>query len=118
MLLLIYLALEVIREIFKLEEIHVEAAATIAQAAKEINAARLIHVSALNCDVNSSSKWSRTKAQGEEVVRSIFPEATIIKPTVMYGHEDYFLRYLASMTRFWPVYVLIHGEKKSSTNLC
>jgi len=97
---------------YKLEEVHIEAAKLIAQAAKEVNVARYVHVSALGADVNSPSRWSRSKALGEEAVLKIFPEATIIRPSVMYGHEDYFLRFLGSMTRFWPVYVLIHGDKK------
>jgi len=97
---------------YKLEEVHIEAAKMIAQAAKEVNVARFVHVSALGSDVNSPSRWSSSKARGEEEVLKIFPEATIIKPSVMFGYEDYFLRFMGGMTRFWPVYVLINGEKK------
>jgi NADH dehydrogenase (ubiquinone) 1 alpha subcomplex subunit 9 len=52
---------------------------------------------------------------GEEVVRSIFPETTIVRPAPMFGNEDWLLHKLAGVTnlftsnhmqeRFWPVHV-------------
>lgn len=57
------------------EEIHVETAATIAELAKEAGVKGFVHVSALSADKDSASKWSRTKAMGEEAVRKHFPEA-------------------------------------------
>lgn len=50
-----------------------------------------IHVSALSADLESESRWSRTKAMGEIAVREEFPEAIIIKPNVLFGREDRFL---------------------------
>lgn len=55
------------------------------------------------------------QAQGEDVVRSIFPETTIVRPAPMYGFEDRLLHKLAGVSnlitanymqeRFWPVHV-------------
>lgn len=55
------------------------------------------------------------KARGEEVVRSIFPETTIVRPAPMFGFEDRLLHRLAGVTnvftsnhmqeRYWPVHV-------------
>ena len=55
------------------------------------------------------------KARGEEVVRSIFPETTIVRPAPMFGFEDRLLHKLAGVAnlftsnwmqqRFWPVHV-------------
>ena len=40
------------------------------------------------------------QAFGEEVVRDIFPDVTIVRPADVYGHEDRFLRYYASLRIF------------------
>ena len=56
-----------------------------------------------------------SKARGEDVVRNIFPETTIVRPAPMFGFEDRLLHKLAGVTnlftsnwmqqRFWPVHV-------------
>jgi len=98
---------------YTLEDVHVKAAEMISQAAKEAKIDRLVHVSALGVDKNSPSRWSKTKALGEEAVLQTFgSDAIIIRPSIMFGSEDYFLRYCASMMRFWPVYVNFNGSKK------
>lgn len=55
------------------------------------------------------------KAQGEAIVRSIFPETTIVRPAPLFGFEDRLLHKLAGVTnvftsnhmqeRYWPVHV-------------
>ncbi|ORY77678.1 hypothetical protein BCR37DRAFT_119293 [Protomyces lactucae-debilis] len=45
---------------------------------------------------NSSSGFLRTKALAEKVARDIYPETTIVRPSVIYGLEDRFLNYLAT----------------------
>jgi uncharacterized protein YbjT (DUF2867 family) len=47
----------------------------LAKIAKESNVTSFIHVSALSADKRSSSKWSQTKALGEDAVRTNFPDA-------------------------------------------
>lgn len=56
-----------------------------------------------------------SEARGEDVVRNIFPETTIVRPAPMFGFEDRLLHKLAGVTnlftsnwmqqRFWPVHV-------------
>ncbi|KAG0754539.1 hypothetical protein G6F62_010083 [Rhizopus arrhizus] len=48
-------------------------------------------VSALNASEDSPSKFLRTKALGEKVAREIIPETTVVRPGIMWGHEDRFL---------------------------
>src|SRR6266446_5261151 len=70
--------------------IHVEGARRIALAAKSAGATRLIHLSALGASRGAPALSDRTKAEGEEVVRSVFPEATIIRPSLVFGSSDHF----------------------------
>jgi len=105
--------------IFKgnLELIHVHGAGKLAAAAKAAGAKTFVHISAIGADINSPSKYGRTKGQGELAVHAAFPKATIIRPSVVFGPEDNFTNRFAAMarlpilpviapkSRFQPVYV-------------
>ncbi|XP_049738207.1 NADH dehydrogenase [ubiquinone] 1 alpha subcomplex subunit 9, mitochondrial [Elephas maximus indicus] len=80
---------------FDFEDVFVKIPQAIAQVSKEAGVERLIHVSHLNADIKSSSRYLRNKAVGEKEVRDTFPEATIIKPSDIFGREDRFLNYFA-----------------------
>ncbi|KAL6076928.1 RmlD substrate binding domain [Balamuthia mandrillaris] len=97
---------------FTLEDVHVHGAATIARAAKEVGIERLIHVSAANASETSSSHWLRTKAAGEKAVKQIFPEATILRPTPMFGLHDWFVMRYTRLAKYWPFYPLILPDHK------
>ena len=85
------------------KNIHVDAAANIARAAKDNGVKRLVHISAIGADEKSASAYARTKAAGEAAVKAAFPDATIVRPSVVFGPEDRFFNLFASMTRFSPV---------------
>lgn len=103
------------RRNFDLEDVNVEGAERIAEAVAKYDIDRFVHVSSYNADKNSSSEFFRTKGRAEEVVRSIFPETTIVRPAPVFGFEDKLLNKLASASnlftsnrmqeRFWPVHV-------------
>ena len=71
------------------EKIQVNGTKEVALAAKQAGA-RLIHISAIGADSTSSVAYARTKGQGEEVVMDICPNATIIRPSLVFGPEDDF----------------------------
>ena len=71
--------------------------------------ARMIHVSAIGADENSSSAYARAKAEGEKAVLSARPEATIFRPSIMFGPEDNFFNKFAAMARMLPALPLIGG---------
>jgi len=58
----------------------------------------MVHVSHLNASSTSPSEFYRSKAAGERAVRDAFPEATIVRPAGMYGHEDWLLNAMARMS--------------------
>ncbi|KAK3391613.1 NADH-ubiquinone oxidoreductase 40 kDa subunit, mitochondrial [Sordaria brevicollis] len=105
---------------FSFEDVHVEGAERIAEAVAKYDVDRFIHVSSYNADPNSECEFFATKARGEQVVRSIFPETTIVRPAPMFGFEDRLLHKLASvkniLTSNWmqekynPVHVIDVGK--------
>lgn len=57
-------------------------------AAANPNVKRLIHISAAGADPNSQSMRLRTKWIGEQEVKEIFPDVTILRPTYMFQNVD------------------------------
>lgn len=93
------------------DAIHVEAAQAIAKAARAAGAATLVHVSAIGADTLSESSYAQSKGEGEIRVRDAFPDATIIRPSIVFGPEDQFLNKFAALTKFLPGLPLIGGGK-------
>jgi len=87
---------------YSFEEVNVEIPARLARLAKEMGLPRFVHVSALASDPDSPSLWARTKYQGELAVRAEFPEATIVRPAIMFGPEDKFLNHIAKNAKMLP----------------
>ncbi|KAG1469888.1 hypothetical protein G6F56_002995 [Rhizopus delemar] len=76
---------------FTFDDVHVHGTRALAEACAENNVARFVQVSALNASEDSPSKFLRTKALGEKAVREVIPDATVVRPGTMWGHEDRFL---------------------------
>jgi NADH dehydrogenase len=79
--------------------------------AKAANAAgaRMVHVSAIGADENSPARYGRSKASGEKAVLEAVPEATILRPSVVFGPEDQFSNRFAALARMSPMLPLIGG---------
>lgn len=91
------------------QAVHAEAPGRIARAAKAAGAVRLVQVSAIGADAQSQSQYARTKAAGEQAVLEAFPEATILRPSVVFGSGDSFFNRFAAMARILPFLPLIGG---------
>jgi NADH dehydrogenase (ubiquinone) 1 alpha subcomplex subunit 9 len=83
---------------FDLKDVHVEGTERIADAVAKYDVDRFVHVSSHSAQLDSPSEFYRTKAQGEQVARSIYPETTIVRPAPMFGFEDRLLHRLAAPT--------------------
>lgn len=98
-----------LRRNFDYASVHVTGAQTIANIASQLQIPRLVHVSHLNASYKSESEFYQAKARGEDAVRAAYPEATIVRPGPMFGHEDKLLNSMA----VWPMlWTLNHGETK------
>ncbi len=91
------------------QRIHVEGAGLVARAAKEAGASRFIHMSALGADAESQSTYAASKGDGEVLVREAFPEAVIVRPSVIFGPGDGFFNRFAQMAALSPILPLVGG---------
>jgi NADH dehydrogenase len=87
-------------------EAHVELARKVVAACHAAGIRRLIHMSALNAEVNGPSEYLRTKGEAENIVRMSGLDHTIFRPSVIFGREDRFLNLFARLQRYLPVMVL------------
>ena len=90
---------------------HVDGARNIAEAARDGGLDALVHISAIGVSSESESGYSRTKAEGEEAVRSAFSSATIVRPSLVFGPDDDLTNRFAGMARL-PVLPVIAAESK------
>ena len=72
----------------------------------------LIHVSALGVSTNSESKYSRSKAEGENQLLVHFPNGKILRPSLLYGKGDNFFGQFSDMTKISPFLPVISRSTK------
>jgi uncharacterized protein YbjT (DUF2867 family) len=93
--------------------VHVEGAARVAREARRAGVERLIHVSGIGADPGSDSPYIRSRGEGELAVKSAFPDATIVRPAVMFGPDDAFLNTTLTLLRRLPAFPMFgHGRTK------
>jgi len=92
-----------------IDAIHVDAAARIARLAREAGVKTLVHISAIGADTDADSHYAHSKGQGEIRVREEFADATILRPSLVFGPEDAFFNKFAWLARYLPVLPLIGG---------
>ena len=100
-----------------LHGVNVTGAEWVAEAAANAGASALVQVSAIGADAHSEAEYARSKAEGEQAVRTAFPNATLVRPSIVFGPEDEMTNRFAGMAqlpvlpviaagcRFQPVYV-------------
>lgn len=86
-----------------LSELMGEAPGTIARLARENGVKGLVHVSAIGADRASPTDYASAKAKGEDAVLSAFPNATILRPSIVFGKDDQFVNMFADLIETFPV---------------
>src|SRR5262245_60389055 len=79
------------------EAIHVEGARAAAKAARQAGAEVFVHVSAIGASPKANAHYARTKAAGEAAVRAEFPDAIILRPSLVFGPADDLFNGFAAM---------------------
>ncbi len=94
------------------DAVHHQGAANVARAAAQAGVETLVHMSALGADAGSPAAYGRSKAAGEQAVRAAFPDAIIMRPSVIFGAEDQFLNRFADLIRMAPVVPVIAPDTR------
>ncbi len=89
--------------------VHAQGAQTVADAAAAAGVGRLVQVSAIGADLHAAADYARSKGAGEAAVKTAFPSATILRPSIVFGPEDDFFNRFAAMARLSPALPLIGG---------
>ncbi|MCY3755261.1 MAG: complex I NDUFA9 subunit family protein [Alphaproteobacteria bacterium] len=89
--------------------IHAAGAGEVAAAAAGAGAGKLVHISAIGADAGSTAAYARSKAAGEAAVREAFPDAAILRPSIVIGPEDDFFNRFALLARLLPALPLVGG---------
>lgn len=94
------------------DAVQAEGSESLAKAARAAGAEAFVQVSAIGADVESASRYGRSKAEGEARVKAAFPGATIIRPSIIFGPEDNFLNRFARMVKLAPVVPVIKPDTR------
>ncbi len=85
------------------EDVHVEGAKRVADAAREAGVPRLVHLSGIGSDPEAASPYVRSRGRGEAAVRDAFPAATIFRPSAMFAAKAGLVAALETLVRNAPV---------------
>jgi NADH dehydrogenase len=88
-----------------------DGARTVAEEAARAGLDGLVQVSAIGADERGESDYARTKGAGERLVREAYPDAVILRPSIVFGPQDDFFNRFAGMARLSPALPLIGGGK-------
>ena len=92
--------------------LHVNAAKNLAKVAKKEEINQFIHISSLGASTESTSQLLRSKGEGEEAVLECFPDANIIRPSLIFGTEDTFFNRFAKLSSISPFIPVVGPETK------
>jgi uncharacterized protein YbjT (DUF2867 family) len=94
------------------EDIHVHGAARVGRAARVAKVQRLVLISGLGVDENSSSAYVRARMRGEDITRKVFPGAVAVRPSVLFGSDDAFLGSLMGIARLPVIPLFGRGDTR------
>jgi uncharacterized protein YbjT (DUF2867 family) len=94
------------------QAVHAEGSERIARLSAAADVGRLVQISAIGADPNSPSRYASTKGKAEQAVLAVFPGATILRPSLVFGLEDKFFNRFAEIARLSPIMPVISGDTK------
>jgi len=94
----------------KFTNINIAGAKVIAEEAVKADAKSFVQISALGAG-RGAARYAETKKSGEDAVRSAFPNAVILRPSLIVGPEDGFFQRFGRMSMIAPALPLIGGGK-------
>ncbi|MES1912979.1 MAG: hypothetical protein MHM6MM_005219 [Cercozoa sp. M6MM] len=96
---------------YSLHDVNTLTAEMIAKSAKECGVRHMVHFSHLGAHPESFSKVLRTKGLSEEKVRHHMPEATILRPSFVFGTRDWCINNLLMAVAGSPKLLIPWGDQ-------
>ncbi|MFW5825095.1 MAG: complex I NDUFA9 subunit family protein [Marinobacter sp.] len=94
------------------QAIHVEGAERLARCCASAGVPQLVHISGINVDTQSRSAYVSARGRGENRVREVFPRATILRPSVLFGGEGGLMATLDALCRLPVIPLFGRGETR------
>lgn len=94
----------------RFDTVQAEGATRIARIASQQGITSMVHISAIGADEGSDSDYARSKAEGEAGILQHFPNAVILRPSIIFGAEDQFFNRFAAMTRLSPLLPVVGAD--------
>lgn len=85
----------------------VENTKTLIEAAEEAGVRRIVHISITNASEESPFPYFRGKGLLEKIICQSKLSYAIIRPTVLFGHEDILINNIAWLLRRFPIFAIL-----------
>ena len=86
--------------------------AMVARLAARSGVGSLVHISAIGADPQAASQYAASKGIGERLVREGFADATVLRPSLVFGPEDRLFNRFAGMAQLLPFMPVICGDTR------
>lgn len=96
----------------RFDAVHEAGARIVAEAAAAAGASRLIHMSVLGAAEDAPSLFARSRMRGEAEALAAFPDAVIVRPSILFGPGDGFFVRFANLARLFWVLPVIAGDTR------
>tara|TARA_B100001057_G_scaffold497122_1_gene600430 strand:+ start:7261 stop:8220 length:960 start_codon:yes stop_codon:yes gene_type:complete len=93
------------------KNIHSVFPSILAKLCKEYNIKNFIHISALGINDAFDSKYAQSKLEGEKNILNYFPNATILRPSIVYSVDDNFTTNFMTLLNRLPFFPLYYSGK-------
>ncbi len=96
----------------KFIQIHCDVPEKLAILAQNAGVKKFIHISSIGADEKSDSDYARSKGIGENKILDAFPDAIILRPSIVFGSEDQFFNLFSQICCISPILPIVGGDTK------
>ena len=94
------------------KKLHTDIPEKLAILAKKSGVKKFIHISSIGANPKSDSKYSKSKGIAEVKILKAFPEAIILRPSIVFGSEDQFFNLFSQISCISPILPIVGGKTK------
>ena len=94
------------------KKLHTDIPEKLAILAKKNGVKKFIHISSIGANPKSDSKYSKSKGIAEVKILRAFPEAIILRPSIVFGSEAQFFNLFSQISCISPILPIVGGSTK------